>query len=76
MNLSNTKNKDIFVYLLGRHLQDKDHNVQYANVDADVEIVKCAISKLAFYNVLVTADDTDILIFMMHYYMSDLKRKQ
>ena len=74
--LSNTKNKENFVYLLGRHLQVKGYNVQPANADADVEIVNCAISKLGFDNVLVTADDTDILIFMMHYYMSDLKRKQ
>ena len=50
------KNKEKFVHLLGRHLQDKGHNVQYANADADVEIVKCVISKLAFDNVLVTAD--------------------
>ena len=54
--LSNTKSKENFVYLLRRHLQVKGHNVQYANADADVEIVKCVISKLAFDNVLVTAD--------------------
>ena len=69
--LSNTKSKEIFVYLLGRHLQVKGHNIQYANADADVEIVECAISKLGFDNVLVTADDTDVLILMMHYYRSD-----
>ena len=64
--LSNTKNKEIFEYLLGRHVQDKFHTVQYVNADAKVKNVKCAISKLAFGYVLMTADETGTLFFTMH----------
>ena len=39
------KNKENFVHLFGRRVQDKGHSVQYAYANADVEIVKCAIKK-------------------------------
>ena len=63
--LSNTENKENFIKMLGCHLEKKGHTVMYAVADSDVDIVKCAINKLDSKDVLVTADDTDILILIL-----------
>ena len=74
--LSKMKNKENFEYLLGRHLQDKSQDVlTICFSDAEVENVKYTINKLAFGYVLVTANDTGILFFIMHFYLSDRKIK-
>ena len=65
--LSNTENKENFIKMLGFHLEKKGHTVMYAVADADVDIVKNAINKLESKGVLVPADDTDILILILHY---------
>lgn len=65
--LSNSENKENFIKILGCHLEKNGHTVTYAAADADVDIVKCAVDKLDSQDVLVTADDTDILILIIHY---------
>ena len=72
--LSNAKYKENFVYLLGLQVQGDGHDVQYVNADADVESVKCEINKLAFGYVLMTADVTGIMFFIMRFYLSDKKK--
>ena len=73
--LSNTKKKEIFKYLLGRHVQNNGYDVQYVNANADVENVKCARNKLACVYLMVTTDNTGIQIFIMYFYLSDREMK-
>ena len=43
--LSNNKNKQKFIKLLGKHLQQEGCKVQYASADADLDIVLRSIEE-------------------------------
>jgi hypothetical protein len=65
--LSNTKNKQNFINLLGRTLSSNGIRVNQAEADADLDIVKTAISFAESQEVVVMGEDTDILILLCHH---------
>ena len=65
--LSNVNNKQKFVNLLSSSLRSAGHNVTNCDEDADLQIVYTALDKVANSNTVVVADDTDILILLLHY---------
>lgn len=64
--VSNPKNKDSFIHLLGSHLTEAKHKVLYAPADADVLIAKTAIESAQSVNTVVVGDDTDLLVLLIH----------
>lgn len=72
--LANKKNKQALIDLLGKKLQEEDITVQHAGEegDADVLVVKEAL-KIAESSekVVVMADDTDILVLLIHHAKPD-----
>ena len=73
--LSNELNRSQFISLLGNHLQVKSFVVyQSSNNNANTLIVECAIALTLAGNVsLVIADDTDILVLLVHYFQHHMK---
>ena len=60
--------KQKFVDFLSRALKDAGHFVTNCPEDADLEIVKTAVDMLTQSNIVVVADDTGILVLLLHYY--------
>ncbi|KAK3103736.1 hypothetical protein FSP39_021463 [Pinctada imbricata] len=67
MFLNNTKNKDNFLKLLGQTLERHGIDVKYADGDADLMIVLTAKEISELKPVIVIAEDTDILVLLIHY---------
>ena len=65
--LSNQLNKQKFIHMLGRHLQEKGCNVEHADGDADLMIVKTAIGLAEENSTVVVGEDTDLLILLCFY---------
>ena len=65
--LSNTSNKQHFVDLLSTALRTEGHSVINCPEDADLQIVYTALIQLEDVDTVVVADDTDILILLLHY---------
>jgi len=60
--LSNTKNKQSFIFLLSRFLQQVGCQVSHAKGDADMLIVQTAIESVSRSNTVLVGDDTDLLV--------------
>lgn len=65
--LSNSKNKQRFINILGSYFQERGHSVVHAEGDADTLIVKEALNISQEKPVTVVADDTDILILLLYH---------
>ena len=71
--LTNTENKRCFVQLLMSHLQEYGYAVLQAHDDADTLIAKTALDLAAkTEEVMVVADDTDVLVLLVHHFASDM----
>ena len=64
--LSNPKNKQRFINMLGTKLKSKGCVVHHARGDADVLIVDTAIAASSGKDTVVIADDTDILALLIY----------
>ena len=62
--LGNKSNTQRFINLLGKHFQDCGIEVLYAKADADVLIVKTAITSAVSKNTVLVGDDTDLLVLL------------
>ena len=69
--LSNDRNKSQFIDLLKHHLSWDGHNIKQSEYDADTLIVKSSLDLAhSGYVTTVVADDTDILVLLLHHYRS------
>lgn len=67
--LTNQHNKAQFVTLLSKYLHSDSQTVYNSTGDADVLIVSCALQiAIEGHEVNVVADDTDVLILLMHHW--------
>ena len=69
--LSNRKNKQSFINLLGRSLEQMGCQVSHARGDADLLIVKTTIESASHFNTVLVADDTDLLILLCFHTPTD-----
>ena len=70
---NNEINKKSFVWLLSQHLQHSGFKADQARDDADTLIVKTALQiATAKESVTVIADDTDILVMLVHHFKTDM----
>ena len=65
--LSNQKNKQRFINLLGKQLEETEVKVHHAENDADVLIVQTALTQSATNEVVVIGEDTDLLILLLYH---------
>ena len=65
--LANPKNKQRFINMLSRFLQEDNCPTYHAEGDADVLIVKTAVER----NTVLVGDDTDLLVLLCFYTRSD-----
>ena len=71
--LSNDHNKSRFIDLLSEHLVNAGHQVKKSNDDADTLIVSTTIDMaIAGKNVITVADDTDVLVMLLHFWNSEM----
>jgi len=62
--LSNTKNKQSFIFVLSRFLQQVGCQVSHAKGDADMLIVQTTIESTSQSNTVLVGDDTDLLVLL------------
>lgn len=65
--LSNTENKQRFIYMLGARLEANECEVHNAKGDADLLVVEVAVACADRTETVVIADDTDILCLLVHH---------
>jgi hypothetical protein len=65
--LSNTQNKQRFIHMLGNRLETAGCDVHHAKGDADLLVVETAVACAEQINTVVIADDTDVLILLIHH---------
>jgi hypothetical protein len=72
--LMNSANKQAFVFMLARHLQMQNYDVQHAVDDADTLIVRVAIELATKQEstVVVVADDTDVLVLLLYHFSNEM----
>ncbi len=66
--LNNTKNKQKFINLLGSTLERAGIHVMHSEADADYNIALAACRTAQSSPVTVIADDTDILVLLIHHW--------
>ena len=67
--LANTNNKDQLIKLLCARLKEAGFSVMQCEGDADISIVKTGIEYAKVgRNVAVVAEDTDVLVLLMHHW--------
>ena len=71
--LRNSNNKEQLIEELSQHLERSGCNTTKSTGDADVLIVKKGLEYAENKNVVVMADDTDILVLMMYHWTENLK---
>ena len=70
---SNKDNKAQFILLLSRYLKSNGQTVHNSTGDADTLIVNCALQiAMDGQEVNVVADDTDVLILLMHHWRDSM----
>ena len=69
--LANPKNKQPFINMLSRFLQEENCPTYHAEGDADVLIVKTAVESARERNTVLVGDDTDLLVLLCFYTRSD-----
>lgn len=65
--LSNSENKRKFIALLSKRLEENQHYVMTAPGDADAHVGLHAIEKAEEKQTVVVAEDTDILVLLLHH---------
>ena len=65
--LTNPKNKQRFINMLGSRLEGEGCHVHHAEGDADFLVMKTAVECADHIDTVVIADDTDILILLIHH---------
>ena len=70
--LANKHNKMAFIDVLSSHLQQAGINTHQAQGDADTDIVAVALQCASRGNVVVLAEDTDILVLLLHHRTSSM----
>ena len=66
--LANTRNKQMFISLLGSVMEKHGLRVKHASGDADYDIAMAACASAHTKPVIVVASDTDILVLLLHHY--------
>ncbi|XP_073240418.1 uncharacterized protein [Porites lutea] len=69
--LANPKNKQRFINMLSRFLQEDNCPTYHAEGDADVLIVKTAVESARVRNTVLVGGDTDLLVLLCFYTRSD-----
>ena len=69
--LTNPKNKQLFINMLSRFLQEDNCPTCHAEGDADVLIVKTAAESARERNTVLVGDNTDLLVLLCFYTRSD-----
>ena len=72
--LSNYKNKQQFLKMLGVHLSKAGCTIHHARGDADCLIVQKAIESAQVKPTVLVADDTDLLCLLLHHAHGSLKQ--
>ena len=72
--LSNAKNKQCFIEMLGTYLTSRGCIVQHAADDADLLVTKTAVDLSCEQKVVVVGEDTDLLVLLCHH--ADLKKER
>ena len=72
--LLNPENKQNFIFMLGKALEDSGYRVIFAEGDADVLIAKTAVDIAQSKNVTVIGEDTDHIVLLL--YHSDIENKR
>ena len=71
--LSNNRNETEFIKILASHLQSRNHAVEVSEGDADIIIVKKAITLARnSQSVTVIAEDTDIFVLLMYHWTAGM----
>ena len=71
--LLNDHNKSRFIDLLSEHLVNAGHQVKKINGDADTLIVSTTKDMaIAGKNAITVADDTDVLVMLLHFWNSEM----
>ena len=65
--LLNKNNKQDFLFILGNILRDKGVEICHAPDDADTLVASTSLEKAGVSSVAVIADDTDILVLLLHH---------
>ena len=71
MFLSNTKNKQNFICLLGDFLTEKGIKIKHADADADLLIVMTAVESANECETHLVGEDTDLLVLLCFYARQD-----
>ena len=70
--LSNLKNKQEFLYLLGDEFEMKGIRTKHAKGDADCLIIKEALHAASLSPTVVIGEDTDLLVLLLHHVTSQM----
>ena len=65
--LSNDTNKQAIIHLISQRLRQKGCHVIQAEGDADVDIVKAAISMSSYHCTTLIGEDTDLLVLLLYH---------
>ncbi|KAG0715131.1 hypothetical protein GWK47_012669 [Chionoecetes opilio] len=65
--LSNVENKQSLINLISQRMKDRGCNVIQSEGDADVEIVKAAVSMSSNKRTSLIGEDTDLLVLLLHH---------
>ena len=71
--LSIRSNKQQLITLIGDQLKEVGCTVIQAEGDADVDIAKTAVNSTILHSTTLIGEDTDLLMLLLHYCMSDGK---
>ena len=71
--LANNSNKQALIYMIGDHLRQKGCHVIHAEGDADVDIVKAAITMSSCKSTTLIGEDTDLLVLLLYLGVKDCK---
>ena len=69
--LSNLTNKEQFIHLIGDKLTTDGCTVNFAEEDADVEIVKASLDASLTNDVTLIGEDTDLLVVLLLHFGED-----
>ena len=72
--LATKKNKQLFINILGKKLEDAGCTVHHALGDADHLIVKKAVELSETTDTILVGEDTDLLVLLLHYASQNTKK--
>ena len=65
--LANRKNKQQFIFMLGRELEKNNCKTYHASGDADLLIVQKAVQSATTSNTVLVGDDTDLIVLLCYH---------